>query len=166
MIRRIMLIFTFFFILTFVSGPFFSPVFTYAEDSDCQAFTARIEKIYELKKAKYIDHINYDEKIKASVSRVLDKNRHSIIEKIVKKREILEKVKRIRGKEISGIDIKAIVNELFIVEKDIIQLQQDQFNELILIIDPQDAFLYIEMDRRFDHELRRRLRDIDRKDRR
>ncbi len=149
-----------FFILCLVLA-FVFPAFS--QDRDCELFRERLGKILELKKEKYMELLEYSEEIKSRVKRVLEAKEKNMLDKMIKKKFILDKMKEINIINSEDREIKALINELYDIEKAIIQMNQDQFNELIGLIKPKDALLYIIMDRRFDHEMRDRHRGPDRR---
>ncbi len=138
-------------------------ILCYADDRcDEEIFRERLEKIFELKKLKYMDIIKYENEVKDRVNAVLEANKNKILNSMVKKKDILDRIRKLNRHDVDEKQIKEVINRLFDIEKEIIQLNQDQFNQLIKLIKPNDAFLYILLDRRFEHELRDRNRNMDR----
>lgn len=138
------------------------PLFLYASEGNCDLFSRRLRSIMEIKRNRYIARLDYDQEKIVKVKDILDSNRDRIIEKINRKREIMHILNDLEKGPLSDKELSAIINELFDIEKEIIIIGKDQFNDLVNIISLEDALLYIRMDRRFNHELRHRSKSQNR----
>lgn len=150
-------------ILAVLLNTVFFPVLmnaSYDKDESC-ILEARLNKIFELKKARYLSMLEIDTEKMKKVSEILESKHRRMLINIVKKRHVLQTISEMKAMDFEHEGLSKIINSLYDIEKEIIQVNQDQYNELIEIIDPRDALLYIQIERRFDRELRRRLREKD-----